>query len=123
MQHHDALAALDEVAEVLLAVLIQVAREIVHDQNVILAAKIALESRGAGRHRHRGQIVVTVEQRVKRGHMVMPSSDHQSPDGAGQLAGSLPSAASPPAAASLLAPAKRLETPRPRRGRLLARAP
>ena len=43
MEHHDPLAALDEVAEVLLAGFIQVASEIVHDQHVVLAAQVVLE--------------------------------------------------------------------------------
>ena len=45
MQHDDPSAALDEVAEVFLAGFVQVAGEIVHDHDVVLAAQVVLESR------------------------------------------------------------------------------
>ena len=40
MQHHDPLAALHEVAEVLLAGVVEVAGEIVHDHDVVLAPQV-----------------------------------------------------------------------------------
>ncbi len=77
MQHHNPLAALDEVAEVLLACLIQVAGEVVHDHNVVLAAQVVLEGRGAVGDRQPGQVLVAVEERVERRFMVVPACDQQ----------------------------------------------
>ena len=43
MQHDDPSAAFDEISQVLLAGFVQVAGEIVHDDDVVLAAQVGLE--------------------------------------------------------------------------------
>ena len=47
VQHDNPFPALHEVAEIFLAFFIQITGEIVHDHNVVFAAQVVLEGRGA----------------------------------------------------------------------------
>ena len=74
MQHHDASAILDEVAEVLPAGLVEIASEIVHDHNIILSSQVAMKDHFRSRHRQPRQVAHAGES-VERGFVFMASRD------------------------------------------------
>src|SRR5262245_64569935 len=84
VEHDDPFATLDEVAEVLLPDVVEVAGEVVHDDHVVLAAEILLEGAKGGVDGQPVDSRESVEERVERGLVVVPTGDEERLERAGR---------------------------------------
>src|SRR6266568_6435805 len=83
MQDDDALSALHKIAQVLFALLVQVAGEIVENQHVLLRTDVLLKSQRAVRDQYPAEVFVAIEQSVERGFVIMSACNHEHADAVG----------------------------------------